>query len=294
MQKIVPNLWFDHTAEEAAQFYSSVFPNSRIVDIQRYPTEGLLEFQKELAGQPVTVEFELGGYRMVGINAGAEFRPNPSVSFFVNFDPSVDDQAREHLDELWAALTAEGSVLMPLQEYPYSRRYGWVEDKWGVSWQLMLTNPEGEPRPFIIPSIMFGSTVQGRAKEAIDYYLGLFGGRPGTIATYPAEAGPISGEVMFADFQLLGEWLAAMDAADQDFTFTPGVSLLVYCHGQEELDRWWAALSAVPEAEQCGWCQDKFGLSWQLVPDNLDELMAGPDAYAKLMSMGKIEIAAFG
>lgn len=294
MQKIVPNLWFDHTAEEAAQFYTSVFPNSRIVDVQRYPEDGLPDFQKEFAGQPVTVEFDLGGYRMVGINAGPEFRPNPSVSFFVNFDPSVDDHAREHLDELWAALTAEGSVLLPLQEYPYSQRYGWVEDKWGVSWQLMLTNPDGEPRPFIIPSLMFGSTVQGRAKEAVDYYLALFDGRPGTIAAYPAESGPMSGQIMFADFQLLGQWLAVMDAADQDFTFTPGVSLLVYCHGQDELDRWWAELSAVPEAEQCGWCQDKFGLSWQLVPDNLDELMAGPDAYAKLMSMGKIEISAFG
>lgn len=294
MQKIVPNLWFDHTAEEAAQFYTSVFPNSRIVDVQRYPEDGLPDFQKEFAGQPVTVEFDLGGYRMVGINAGPEFRPNPSVSFFVNFDPSVDDHAREHLDELWAALTAEGSVLAPLQEYPYSQRYGWVEDKWGVSWQLMLTNPDGEPRPFIIPSLMFGSTVQGRAKEAVDYYLALFDGRPGTIAAYPAESAPMSGQIMFADFQLLGQWLAVMDAADQDFTFTPGVSLLVYCHGQDELDRWWAELSAVPEAEQCGWCQDKFGLSWQLVPDNLDELMAGPDAYAKLMSMGKIEISAFG
>lgn len=150
MQKIVPNLWFDHTAEEAATFYASVFPNARIIDIHRYPDEGLPDFQKEFAGQPVTVEFELGGYRLVGINAGPEFRPNPSVSFFVNFDPSVDDQAREHLDDLWTALAAEGSVLMPLQEYPYSRRYGWVEDKWGVSWQLMLTNPEGEPRPFIV------------------------------------------------------------------------------------------------------------------------------------------------
>lgn len=294
MQKIVPNLWFDHAAEEAAEFYVSVFPNARIVEVQRYPDEGLPDFQREFAGQPVTVEFELSGYRMVGINAGPEFRPNPSVSFFVNFDPSSDDQAREHLDALWTALTAEGSVLMPLQEYPYSQRYGWVEDKWGVSWQLMLANPDGELRPFIIPSLMFGSTVQGRAKEAVDYYLDVFDGRPGTIATYPAEAGPMSGQIMFADFQLLGEWLAVMDAADQDFTFTPGVSLMVFCHGQDELDRWWSRLSAVPEAEQCGWCQDKFGLSWQLVPDNLGDLMAGPDAYATLMGMGKIEISAFG
>jgi len=99
---------------------------------------------------------------------------------------------------------------------------------------------------------------------------------------------------MYADFRLRDQWFAAMDAADQTFTFTPGVSLLVWCDGQEELDRYWEQLSSVPEAEQCGWCVDKFGLSWQLVPDNLNELMTRPDAYATLMGLKKIEISAFG
>lgn len=294
MQRIVPNLWFDHTAVEAAEFYTSVFPEGRIIETQHYPTEGLPDFQAEFAGQAVTVEFELAGYRLLGINAGPEFTPNPSVSFFVNFDPSVDPKAREHLDELWAALSDGGTALMPLQEYPFSPHYGWMQDKYNVSWQLMLTNPEGDPRPFIIPNIMFGHTAQGRAKEAIDFYTRVFDGRLATLATYPGEAGPVAGEVMFADFQLLGQWFAAMDAADQDFTFTCGVSLMVECDGQAELDRYWGQLSAVPEAEQCGWCADKFGLSWQLVPDNLDELMAKPNSYEKLLGMKKIEISAFG
>ena len=81
---------------------------------------------------------------------------------------------------------------------------------------------------------------------------------------------------------------------DQDASFTCGVSLMVECDGQAELDRYWEALSAVPEAEQCGWCADKFGLSWQLIPDNLGELMTKPDAFSTLMNMKKIEISAFG
>ena len=293
MQRIVPNIWFDHTAAEAADFYASVFPDARVTDTQYYPSEGLLDFQKEFAGQVLTVDFEIGGYRLLGINAGPEFQVNPSVSFMLNFDPSVDVRAKENLDAVWAGLSEGGKALMPLQAYDSSPHYGWVEDKYGVSWQLMLTNPAGEPRPFIIPSLMFGHTAQGRAKEAIDFYASVFDGRVGTVAHYPEQAGASAGQVMFADFQLLDQWFAAMDAADQDFTFNCGVSLMVECADQAELDRYWQQVSAVPEAEQCGWCADRFGVSWQFVPANLDELMIKPDAFAKLMGMKKIEISAF-
>lgn len=293
MQRIVPNLWFDHTAAEAAEFYAAAFPEGRVVETVRYSDEGLLDFQAPMAGQPLTVEFEICGYRMIAINAGPEFTPNPSLSFMVNFDPSVDPDARVHLDELWDRLMDGGKALMPLGEYPFSPHYGWVEDRYHVSWQLMLTNPDGEPRPFIIPNIMFGNVVQGRAREAIEHYTSVFGGTLGFLHPKPEASEAAAGEVMFADFQLLDQWFATMDAADQDFTFTCGVSLLVWCDAQDELDRWWDQLSAVPEAEQCGWLADKFGLSWQLVPSNLSELMAKPGAYAKLMTMKKIDTAAF-
>lgn len=293
MQRIVPSIWFDHTALEAAEFYVAAFPDSRILDVQRYPTEGLLDFQTELAGQPLVVDFEIRGYRLSGINAGPEFTPNPSVSFFVNFDPSVDPDARQHLDELWAKLTEGGTAMMPLQEYPFSPRYGWVQDRYHVSWQLMLTNPAGEPRPFIIPSLMFGHTVQGRAGEAIEFYTRTFDGRVGTLAQYPDQDPTLAGQLMFADFTMLDQWFAAMDGPGQQESFTCGMSLLVECDGQEELDRYWEQLSTVPEAEQCGWCADRFGLSWQVVPSNLDALMGKPGAFPKLMGMKKIEIAAF-
>lgn len=295
MQRIVPNLWFDHNAMEAVEFYLAAFPDGRVVDVQYYPSEGLPDFQAGFAGQVLTVDFELSGYRFTGINAGPEFPINPSLSFMLNFDPSVDPQARDHLDQLWTALSDGGQALMPLQAYDFSPHYGWLQDRYGVSWQLMLTNPAGEPRPFIIPSLMFGHTAQNQAREALEYYTALFGGRVGTIAEYSAQTGPATaGSVMFADFEILGQWFAAMDAgSEQEFSFSCGVSLLLYCADQAELDRYWDALSAVPEAEQCGWCADKFGVAWQLVPANLGELMAKPGAYAKLMNMGKIDIAAF-
>ncbi len=294
MQRIVPTIWFDHTAEQAVQFYTSIFPASSVCEVVRYPQQGLLEFQAEMAGSVLTIEFELAGHRFIAINAGPEFPLNPSVSFMVRFDPSADAEARRRLDELWASLSSDGRVLMPLQEYDFSAHYGWVQDRYGVNWQLMLTSPGGEPRPTIVPALMFGHTNQGRAQQAIEFYTSVFGGTVATMARYDGRGGAAAGQVMYADFDLAGQWFSAMDAPGQDFTFTCGLSLLVRCADQEDLDRLWGQLSAVPEAEQCGWCADQFGLSWQLVPANLAELMATPGAYAKLMAMKKIDISAFG
>lgn len=296
MQRIVPTIWFDHVAAEAAEFYASVFPGGRVTATQHYPTEGLPDFQKEFAGLPLTVEFEIAGYRLIAINAGPEFPVNQSISFMLNFDPAFDPQAREHLDELWAALSEGGRVLMPLDAYPFSSRYGWVADRYGVTWQLMLTDPAGEPRPFVIPSLLFSGPAQNRAREALEFYAGVFGGRVGHLAPYPQQTGPAApGALMFGEAELLGQWFAAMDSGVEGIdTFTCGVSLMVECAGQDELDRSWEQLSVDPDAEQCGWCADRFGVSWQVVPDNLDELMTKPGAYEALLGMKKIEIARFG
>lgn len=290
MQRIVPNLWFNHTADAAAAFYVDAFPTARLDAHVTYPTENLPDFQADLAGQTLTVDVLIDDYRLTLINAGAEFAPNPAISFFVNFDPSRMDDAREQLDALWAKLSDGGQVLMPLDTYDFSEHYGWVADRFGVNWQLMLTNPAGEPRPFIIPNLMFCGDAQGQAKPAIDEYVALFpDARVGNRVTYPD-----SEEIVFSEFQLYGEWLTAMDSAvEQPFTFTPGVSLMVNAHGQEEIDHLWDGLSAVPEAEQCGWLADKYGVSWQIVPDNMAQLMERPGAYQRLLEMKKLVIDEF-
>lgn len=296
MQRIVPNIWFNRTADEAAAFYINAFPEAHVVEKTTYPSEGLLDFQQEFAGETLTVTLELSGYRLTLINAGDEFSPNPSVSFFLNFDPAFRIDARGDLDRVWQSLSEGGTILMELGEYPFSKRYGWIQDKFGVSWQIMLTDPEGEPRPFVVPNLMFSGDVQNKAGEAVDFYRSVLpDSRLGTRVTYPEAAGPVTTEsVMFSDFKAYGDWVAAMDSGvEQPFTFNSGVSLQVNVSGQEELDRIWAELSAVPEAEQCGWLTDRYGFNWQITPDNLAGLMERPGAYGKLMGMKKIQIDQF-
>ena len=298
-QKITPNIWFDGNAKEAVDFYAATFPDGKVLSTAYYPKsteEGLAEFQKDLAGKVLTIEFQLGDLRFTAINAGPEFAVNPSISFMVNFDPSRDDQAREHLDELWGKLIEGGETLMPLDAYPFSRRYGWVKDRYGVSWQLILTNPTGEPRPFIVPSLLFAGKNTNHAEEALKFYTSIFkDATQGTLARYDADTGPAqAGSLMFADFTLGGQWFAAMDSGvEQPFTFNEAISLAIVCKDQSEIDYFWNKLSTVPEAEQCGWCKDKFGVSWQVVPEAMGELMRRPDAFAHMMQMKKLVIADF-
>ncbi len=295
-QKIVPNLWFDGNAKEAVDFYTSAFTDGKINATSYYPTEDLADFQKELAGKELTVDFELGGYRLTAINAGSEFKFNPSVSFMLNFDPSQDDQAHEHLDALWDKMIDGGEVMMELKEYPYSKRYGWLKDRYGLTWQFILTNPDGEPRPFIVPSLMFSGENVNKAEKAIKFYAEVFkDAHEGTLARYVVDTGPAKeGSLMFGDVMLENQWFAAMDSGvDQDFTFNEAVSLMIICKDQEEIDYYWEKLSAVPESEQCGWCKDQFGVSWQVCPENVEELLKKPGAFANMMKMKKLVITDF-
>jgi predicted 3-demethylubiquinone-9 3-methyltransferase (glyoxalase superfamily) len=202
---------------------------------------------------------------------------------------------------MWEALAEGGKILMPLQEYPFSKHYGCVQDKYGVSWQLILTDPEGDERPVVIPSLLFVGDVYGKAEEALQYYVSVFGNaKMGTVAHYPAGMEPDKeGAAMFAEAKLEGQWLVAMDSArEHKFAFSEGVSLLVNCDTQQELDRLWEELSAVPEAEQCGWLKDKYGVSWQIVPVGMETLLQDPDtekaerAMAAMLQMKKLDLAA--
>ena len=237
----------------------------------------------------------------MGISAGTAFKINPSVSFMLNFDPSKDKDARTNLDALWAKLSNGGTPRMPLDTYPFSERYGWIEDKYGVNWQLILTKPEGDPRPFIMPSLMFTGDKTGQAGEAIDFYVSVFkNSRRGMTAMYPEGTAPEkAAKIMFADFMLEGQWFAAMDSGHMHaFGFNEAVSLLVRCKDQKEIDDYWSRLSAVPEAEQCGWLKDKFGLSWQISPVAMHEILQSGDekkislAIASFLKMKKFDLAA--
>lgn len=302
MQKIISHLWFDTQAKEAAQFYVETFGQGSRV-------EHVNTLEGTPSGSVDLVTFRLLDCDFQAISAGPYFKLNPSISFMVNFDPSQDEDAKSRIDTVWAALAEGGKVLMPLDTYPFSERYGWIEDKYGVSWQLILSKPEGEVRPLIIPSLLFVGDVYGKAEEASDFYLSVFKKSPfnqaqgetrrGALARYGAGREPdTENAIMFTDFQLDDRWLVAMDSAHMhDFSFNEAVSFVVRCNTQEEIDYYWEKLSAVPEAEQCGWLKDKYGVSWQIVPTAMDVMMreGSSEQIAKVtqafLQMKKFDIA---
>lgn len=263
MQKLVPHLWYDKEAREAALFYISLFENSRLLNTT--------VMGNTPSGDTELVSFELAGYQFSAISAGPYFKFNPSISLMVACTSA------EEVNTKWKALSEGGRELMPLGEYPFSRLYGWVEDRYGLSWQLMLIE-ETEGIHKITPNLLFSNTACGRAEEAVKYYTEVFEDSETIMISKYGEGEAMSSKakVNFAAFNIAGMAFSAMDNAyDADYNFNEAFSFMVRCEDQKEIDYYWDKLSAVPEAEQCGWVKDSFGLSWQIVPSNLEEVLFG-------------------
>lgn len=275
-QKIVPHLWFDDQAEEAATFYTSLFAESSIGTITHYTKEGF-EFHGRLEGSVMTVEFELSGYQFVGLNGGPHFQFTPAISFFVVCE------TEEEIDTLWQKLADGGSVLMPLDKYEWSERYGWLEDRYGLSWQLSLGHLEDVGQK-ITPSLLFVGDQAGRAEEAVTFYTSVFDDAEVTeMYHYGAGVDEPEGLVKHAQFRLNGEQFMATDSTlEHPFTFNEAISLLIQCETQEEIDHFWETLTqgGDPNAQQCGWLKDAFGVSWQVAPTILHEMLQDPDTEA--------------
>lgn len=287
-ERIVPCVWMDDQAEEAAAFYSSVFSSGKPLGTSHYPEEGSNPSGKA-PGSVVTVEVDIEGQRFTLLNGGPQFRPNPSVSFFVSTGSAAE------VDRLHAALAQGGQDLMPLGTYPWSERYAWVQDRFGVSWQIMAERKPGEAA--LAPCLMFSGVVGGRAREAMEMYVKILGGEVEAAAPYEEGEGP-AGWVKHGRFRLGDQQFVAMDApGEHAFRFGEGISLQVLCGDQPTIDRLWAALSAGGEAGVCGWLSDRFGVRWQITPAALDKWMTSRDvaakdrAFAALMKMKKIDIA---
>jgi predicted 3-demethylubiquinone-9 3-methyltransferase (glyoxalase superfamily) len=266
MQKIIPHLWFDTQAGEAADFYLSVFPNAK--DLGRYIIEDTP------SGDAQSVTLELYGQEFMFISAGPYFTINPSVSFLIACS------SKQEVDNLWNQLIDGGSALMDLDRYPFSEHYGWVVDKFGVSWQIMAMGDMPITQK-ITPTMMFVGDNSGKCEAAINDYVSLFKhAKINTMERYGSGMEPNQPEMIkHIAFDLESESFAAMDSAyDHPFSFNEAISFIVYCDSQEEIDYYWERLSFVPEAEQCGWLKDKYGFSWQIIPSAMEELMTHGDA----------------
>jgi predicted 3-demethylubiquinone-9 3-methyltransferase (glyoxalase superfamily) len=260
MQKIVPHLWFDKEAKEAAGFYTSVFPDSEIT----YSTV----IKGTPSGDCDIVGFRIMGYQFAAISAGPPFKFNPSISFHARC------RTAEEVDSAWEKLSEDGKVLMELGEYPFSRRYGWVQDRFGLSWQVIFS--EGDYKQRVMPALMFTKESCGRAEEALGFYSRVFHrSKSQVLMRYgKGEEPDKEGAVKYAQLTLEGEEFGVMESArNHDFAFNEAISFIINCKDQKEIDYFWGMLSAVPEAEQCGWVKDKFGVSWQITPESMSELM---------------------
>jgi predicted 3-demethylubiquinone-9 3-methyltransferase (glyoxalase superfamily) len=258
--QIYPCLWFDGQARAAAEFYCSVFKNAKIT-----------------ADTPMVVTFEILGKKIMGLNGGPMFKINPAISLFVLCE-SVEEANR-----VWDKLIAGGKAMIPIDKQPWSERYGWVEDQFGMTWQISVVEKAGD-KARMIPSMLFTGDKFGKAEEAMKFYTSVFeNSAVDVIIPYPNED-ENAGKVMYGEFKLDQYQIAAMDGpGEHHFTFNEGVSLVVPCDSQKEIDFFWNKLTQGGEESMCGWLKDKYGISWQIVPSNIGKLMSDPQKSQRVM-----------
>lgn len=282
---IIPHLWFDKEAKEATELYTSIIPNSKVDNIHT--------IHNTPSGDADIVSFTLAGQPFMAISAGPFFKFNPSISFHIKV------ATKEEVNTIWEKLLPGGKVLMELNKYPFSEWYGWIQDKYGVSWQVIMTDPK-QMQQVITPVMMFTKEVYGKAEEAMQFYTSIFPNSQGTVLMrYSKDQAPDKeGNVAYATFTLNGMQFGIMESArEHDFSFNEAISFIVKCENQEEIDMYWEKLSAHSESEQCGWLKDKYGVSWQITPVEMDEMMAKgtPEQVEKVtqafLKMKKFDIA---
>ncbi len=264
-------LWFDGKAKEAAHYYKDVFGEVVI-----------------LSENPMAVVYNIYGRRFMNLNGGPGYPINPSISFFI----SVDTEAE--MDAIWEKLIMDGKILMPLNKYPWSEKYGWCADRYGVNWQLMLGH---KSLTKVMPNLLFTGSQNGNAKQAIQYYSSLFtNSNTIQIDTYQKGEQDVEGNIKYAQFELDNLSFGAMDSsAPHQFSFNEGVSFIITVNTQEEIDYYWNYLLSEGAPGRCGWLKDKFGVSWQIVPSVLGKLMTNPATAPKatyaFLQMSKFIIA---
>ncbi|TCB38077.1 VOC family protein [Acinetobacter sp. ANC 4910] len=264
---IYPALWFDNQALEAFEFYCSVFPNSMILE-----------------HNPTVVKASLSNQCFIGINGGPYFLPNPAISFTVICD------SRQEITALWQKLILGGASLIDLGHYSWNAYYGWVQDQFGYTWQLQLNNRD-KTQQHIIPNLLFCGIHQNQCSQALQYYQKIFPEfQRHQLLRY--SSGDLKGKIQNSIFSLNHLKFIAKDSPDLHiFDFNESVSFVIPCKTQQEIDYYWNYFTEHGSESWCGWCKDVFGISWQVIPDNLAQILAThPQAYSTLTRMKKIII----
>ena len=286
MSNITPFLWFDNNAEEAVKFYMDVFDNSKILKITRYNDDSA-KASGQKSGTAMTIAFQLEGQSFSALNGGPHFKINPSISFFIYCE------SENKIEKLYNRLADGGIVMMPLDKYDWSPKYAWVKDKFGLSWQLDVEKINSSQK--ILPAFLFANDKYDRVKEAVTFYTSVFPDSKIILeAPFDKSAGLFDDTLLFAQFKLSNYLFNAMSGSTMkhDFDFNEAFSLVVNCKDQEEVDYYWSKLTSDGGAEsQCAWLKDKFGVSWQIVPARLIELLSDPNPVkAKKVMMAMLKM----
>lgn len=284
MRQIAIQLCFNDQAEEAVKFYTSVFDQSEITREIRYPMPNV---------ESVAYDFTIENQAFVAFNGGSDFKMNPSFSLMVSVDTP------DEVDALYKKLAEGGKDLMPLDTYPFSDRYAWVEDQFGLSWQIMLA-PDVPTNHKVRVSLLFAGQYCGQAEQALKDYAAIFQkGEPGQINYYQeGEAQDDRAKVNYAELNIGDQQLVFMDHGfGSDEEFTEAISFLIVAGAQSEVDYYWEKLSAHEESEAMGWLKDSHGISWQVVPQAYLQIMETATEEQKkrvldvLFKMKKMDVA---
>ena len=272
---IHPCLWYDGNAKVAADFYCTLFPNSKIT-----------------ADNPMVVNFELNGQKFMGLNGGPMFTTNPSISFF------VISESDDEINTLWEKLSEGGTIMMALNKYDWSERYGFLSDRFGLAWQIMK-GKYSDVNQKITPTFLFVGKNYGKAEAAVKFYTAIFpqSSINGILLYEEHEGEAQAGKVKHSQFVLDNTVFMAMDGAgNHDFAFNEAISFVVECKDQTEIDYYWNKLiSDGGQESMCGWLKDKFGVSWQIIPAIIGQLMSDKAKAGKVMQavmqMKKLDLA---
>ena len=286
MRQIVSHLWFDQEAEEAVDFYLSVFTNSKIIR--------KVVLKDTPSGDALSIDFKLENLSFSAINGGPYFELNPSISIMVALSNA------DEVDALYKKLSKGGKDLMPLDTYPFSERYAWFEDRFGLTWQVTVDEDHAKEQKLRV-NLLFSDQACGKAEAALNYYHDVFEQSEILQVSHygEGESQDDRARINYSELKVKDQQLVLMDhGAGGDFTFNEAYSLMILCGSQAELDYYWDKLSHVPEAEQCGWVKDQFGVSWQIIPVRMYELLENSSEEEKnrvtqaMLKMKKLDIEA--
>jgi predicted 3-demethylubiquinone-9 3-methyltransferase (glyoxalase superfamily) len=220
----------------------------------------------------MVIKLCIGEMNVMLLDGGPKYSPNASISLFIGLTDENE------IEQTYHTLIEGGEALMPLGTYPWSQKYGWLKDKYGFTWQIMKM--ENSPTDMMVwPSILFANQNYGHAEAFFEKYTKLF--KQSSILQierYGSYQPEYEGKIMYSQFILSDTMMSAMDGpGDHQHDLTEGVSLVIECDTQAEIDQNWDGLLVGGGVEsRCGWLKDQFGISWQVIPKILYDLMNNP------------------